>query len=184
MLSDEVLLERVSHGDAGAFAAFYDRHAGRILGLLSRLLGDRAAADDVLQEVFVQVWSQARQFDSSRGGPVLWLVMIARSRARDWWRRNGRLTDTLRDLGDAYAATDDQSGELERSESADLTRQALAQLPEEQRSAIRLAFYQGLTHVEIADRQRVALGTVKTRIRLGIRKLRGILGSRMRAVAS
>ncbi len=184
VLSDQTLLERLSHGDAGAFSAFYDRHASRILGLLVRLLGNRTSAEDVLQEVFVQVWSQAGTYDPQRGSPVLWLVMIARSRARDWWRRHSRLGEAALELGDVPESAASRGGDLEQSESAELARQALALLPDEQRTAIRLAFFQGLTHVQIADLQRIALGTVKTRIRLGIRKLREIFENRLRAVAS
>ncbi len=176
--TDETLLARAGEGDRAAFAAFYDRHAARALGLLVKLLCDRAAAEDVLQETFLQVWSRAAQFDMSRGSPLVWLLMIARSRAADYRRRRTVPQGVIPDS--TTAEVESPHGAVERSELRSRTHGALESLPSDQRIAIRLAFYEGLTHVEIAQKQELALGTVKTRIRLGMRRLRELLGTRYR----
>ena len=183
--SDVELLGRIAAGDRAAFAEFYDRHCGRILGLLIRLLRQRPEAEDVLQECFFQVWSQAGRYEAQRSAPTAWLVLIARSRALDCLRRRRRSDATCSaDAAAPAVAAEDSGGDLEREEGAHLTSRALAQLPEEQRGAIRLAFYNGLTHEQIAESQHVPLGTVKTRIRRGIMRLREILSQEQKAVAS
>jgi RNA polymerase sigma-70 factor (ECF subfamily) len=175
-------LVRIAAGDRAAFGVFYDRHAARVCGLLTRLLGRRPEADDVLQETFWQVWTRAGGYDPQRSGPLVWLIMIARSRALDCLRRGGRRIPAP--APGPTLAPDQGAEAVERDEDARQAGAALEQLPEEQRTVIRLAFYDGLTHTQIADAQSLALGTVKTRIRLGMRRLREILTSPERAVAS
>lgn len=172
--SDPVLLARIAVGDRCAFAEFYDRYAARIYGLLIKLLKNSREADDVLQEAFWQVWTRATQFDARRGSPLAWLVLIARSRCLDQLRRGSRQRVNVAEF-DEPSTTLDLAEDLHRDEVAARARQAIAALPEEQRIAIQLAFYGGYTHQEIAEQLNAALGTIKTRIRLGMQKLREAL---------
>jgi RNA polymerase sigma-70 factor (ECF subfamily) len=177
--SDAELLHHVASGDRTAFAEFYDRHAGRVLGLLRAMLRAPADADDVLQETFAQVWARAAQYDPARSSAAAWLVLIARSRARDYQRRHRRIVSPPPE-GAAPAV---QHGDLERRESAGLARSALDRLPAEQRAAVALSFFRGLTHEEIARVQSLPLGTVKTRIRLGMQRLRELLQQKYKEVS-
>lgn len=171
-LSDGELMNRLKAGDQSAFAELYDRTSARVFGLLIRILGHRAAAEDVLQETFWQVWSRASQYNARRSSPLAWLVLIARSRARDHLRRLGRTTSTGQGHGDVVP---EPSAEIEKRESTQLAVDSLTRLPDEQRHAIRLAFYGGLTYEQIARQQEVPLGTVKTRIRRGMHRMRQML---------
>jgi RNA polymerase sigma-70 factor (ECF subfamily) len=170
---DHELLEAIKAGDRQAFAALYDRHAPRLLGLLARWLGDCGEAEDALQETFWHVWRRAEQYDPTRSPPIVWLQLIGRSRALDRLRRRRPEADPA--AGARVAVPDDPAAALVADESSRQVREALALLPEEQRSAILLAFYGGLTHEQVAAHQAAPLGTVKTRIRLGMRRLRQLL---------
>lgn len=172
-VSDEILVEQMARGERDAFAAFYDRHARHTLGLLARLVRERAAAEDLLQETYWQVWRNAARYDPARGSPQVWLAVIARSRARDYHRRQRAAASAEAD----GAPTDnaDPALQSQKRESANLAQRALAALPAEQQGPIRLSFYGGLTHEEICARTGVPLGTVKTRIRLGMQRLRELL---------
>jgi RNA polymerase sigma-70 factor (ECF subfamily) len=173
MMSDQILLCRIASGDTHAFVQFYDRHAPRLLGALMKWLGHRGDAEDVLQEIFLQVWCRASQYNASRSPAEVWLFVIARSRALDYLRRlpPGRLPSmTLEEVtrGDALCI-------LESREAIQQVRKALAMLPEEQRSAITLAFYEGMTYDQVARLQAIPLGTAKTRIRTGMKRMRELL---------
>jgi RNA polymerase sigma-70 factor, ECF subfamily len=172
-IADVELLKAVARGDEQALAQLYDRYRGILFGLLVRILNSREEAEDVLQEVFLQVWRQAADFDEKRGKPFTWLVTLARSRG----------IDRLRSLGArdrvAQASTREASEEVSdaaidtfRSEQRELVTSALAQLPEEQKSPLVLAYFDGLTQSEIAAKLGAPLGTVKTRMRAGMIKLR------------
>lgn len=169
---DRRLLARISEGDKGAFETFFDRHAPRINGLIITLLRGGADADDVLQETFEQVWRQAGSYTSSRGTPTVWLSMIARSRARDALRRVkrlGRWSAEPIEVAEQEAGTTptpDEAAETHETRARVLA--ALHRLPEEQSRPIKLAFFQGLTHEEIATCLGLPLGTAKTRIRRGL----------------
>lgn len=174
--SDAILLARIASGDKNAFAAFYDRHASRIYGLALKLLRESREADDVLQDIFWQVWTRADQFDPSRGTALAWLVLLARSRCLDALRRNARRRlSPLHDDHDEPASQTEFVDGVEQAELAANARQAMALLPEDQRLAIHMAFFSGLSHQEIAQELGAALGTIKTRIRLGMQKLRETL---------
>jgi len=172
-------LRRVVSGDQGAAAVLYDRHARPLYSLILRILGDETEAEDVLQEVFVQAFRQAGRYDASRGVVAAWLLMMARSRAIDRLRaRRSRVegrTGELQVLNDVPDAQPDVASALLDEERTRLVREALAELPLLQRMAIELAYYEGLSHTEIAERLEQPLGTVKTRIRLGLLKLRDVL---------
>lgn len=177
---DLELVLGIARRESDAFAAFYDRHAPRVMALLCRMLGQRAEAEDALQETFWQVWRQAGRHDPARGSPVAWVVQIARSRAVDRLRRaraRGRHeAGPVEDLKDRLPASGRAGDEvLLAHESEQAVRRRLGGLPPEQQEAIRLAFFDGLTHHEISDRLQTPLGTIKTRIRLGMRKLREAL---------
>ncbi len=164
------LLRRIATArDPAAFAAFYDRYAARVYGLLLKLLRNRTDADDVLQETFFQVWNRAGCFDPARSIPEGWILMLARSRALDRLRK--RPTTSVAAIPETSVVAEPGS-DLLREEAATALRLALADLPPEQREPIRLAFLDGRTHEQIARALEQPLGTVKTRIRQGMLKLR------------
>lgn len=180
-LADRAALGRMARGDEGGLAELYDRHARLVFSLALRILQNRADAEDVVQEVFAQVWTQARRYEGARGSVAGWMLMMARSRAIDRLRaRRARpestgqtpATQNVADLAptqDVLLLSNEEVGKL---------RQALDALPEVQRTALELAYYEGLTHAEIAERLSEPLGTVKTRIRQAVIKLRESLTSR------
>jgi RNA polymerase sigma-70 factor (ECF subfamily) len=170
--TDLDLLTAVAAGDADAFGAFYDRHAPRVLGFVRRLVADDGDAEDVLQETFWQVWRRSGDFDAVRGTPLAWLVLIARSRALDRLRRTKKGATPL---PEDSLKSPDTPGYVELAETREQVDAALARIPGEQADAIRLAFYGGLTHEQVAQRLQAPLGTVKTRIRLGLQRLRSLL---------
>ena len=180
-LSDDQLLSRISKGDRDAFSTFYDQHASRVLGFLVRLLRDRTEAEDVLQATFLQVWRTAARFEAARGTPAGWLRMIARSRALDALRRRrpGASTDGVPEP----QAPDQAATTAEQDEVSGRVEQALAQLPPNQGQALRLAFYAGLTHAQVAGRMNVPLGTAKTWIRRGMVQMKSILDRRQEVSA-
>lgn len=159
-------------------AAFFDRHGALVNGFLSRMIGRGADVDDLLQETFWHVWKTAQQFDGGRSSPKTWLILIARSRALDFLRKKARsvLTQPL-ETADTRTSPDGVLEDQERQSSAKSACLALENLPIEQRRAIQWAFFNGYTHTQIAEVEGVPLGTVKTRIRLGMIRLRDILGS-------
>jgi len=171
--SNQQLLTGIAAGDQQAFAEFYDRHSPRVYGLLLKWLGGRAEAEDVLQEVFWQVWCKAGQYDAQRSPPEAWLYLLARSRSTDFLRQHR--PEAALPAGQEPAGLDDPSQVVELDELTGQVRHALARLPEEQRSAVVLTFYAGLTNEQVARYQGIPLGTAKTRIRLGMERLRCLL---------
>ena len=179
------LITRIAAGDRDAFSRFYDLLAPTAFGLIRRVLRDPEAAAEVLQEVFWQVWREAPQYDPARGSPEAWLVMRAKTRAIDRLRSIRRRDRTfVAPVDESVARSSDEPAENPAvvAEDRSLVQTALAQLPEPQRRVIELAFYDGLTQSEIAIRLGEPLGTVKTRARLGLERLRGALrGERVSA---
>ncbi len=177
-------------GDERAAATLYDRHAGLVLALALRITSDRGDAEDVVVESFAQAWEQAARYDATRSAVVSWLANIARSRALDLVRARGRREQRVAADSTVVESTatpvegDDVLSQLEQAERDARVAGALAVLPEPQRAAIELAFYEGLSHAEIADRIATPLGTVKTRIRMGMQKLRELLAPDMTPEAS
>jgi RNA polymerase sigma-70 factor (ECF subfamily) len=172
--SDAALLTQARAGDAGAFATVYDRHAAAAYGLARRMLHDRAAAQDVVQDAFLGLW-RTDGYDPERGSVRTFLLGIVRNRAIDLLRKSGRRSvrehsdDTLVLLLSAPERTD---VEVDERETQRILRGALAKLPERQQRALDLAFFGGLTHAEIALQLDEPIGTIKSRIRLGLEKLR------------
>lgn len=175
------LMGRIATGDREAFAELFDLHGPVVLGVLTRSLGDRAEAEEVLQETFLQVWTQARRYSPERASPRGWLLMIGRSRALDRVRsrRSSRAREEAVEIDRRHTggAGSEPLGtaRLEAAERATEVSGALATLPEEQRRCIELAYYEGLTQSQIAERLGAPLGTVKSRLLLGMRKLREAL---------
>lgn len=176
---DRACLSRLSSGDGDAAASLYDRHARAIYALVLRILDDEGDAEDVVQEVFAQAWRQAARYDASRGAVGAWLLVMARTRAIDRLRarraRSGPQMVDDRAIEEMPSGAADAASEVIDAEQARHVRRALGELPLLQRLAIELAYYEGLTQREIADRLEEPLGTVKTRIRLGLLKLRETL---------
>lgn len=177
------LLRAVAGGDQKAFAQLYDAYSSILFGLLLRILHSRPEAEDVLQEVFLQVWQQASNYKAERGRPFTWLVTLARSRAIDRLRLNESRERTANVVATSVDATDEAADAVEetfRSEQSDIVRRALEAIPEDQRRTLLLAYFGGLTQTEIADELREPLGTIKTRMRSGMRKLRELLSEKAR----
>lgn len=175
------LLARIARGDREAFGEFYDAYASLAFGLIRRILRDREAAEEVLQEVFWQIWRDAATFDPRRGGPEAWLVMRAKTRAIDKLRSIRRKEQTfVAPVDEGTASGADPRAEDPAVAAADrtLVEGALARLPDAQQRVIALAFFGGLTQSEIAARLGEPIGTVKTRTRLGLERLRGLLADR------
>jgi RNA polymerase sigma-70 factor (ECF subfamily) len=178
---DRRLLDLVSRGDETALGALFDRYAGMLHGLALRITTDRADADEAVLDTFHQVWRDAARFRSERGSAAAWLTMMCRSRALDLVRSRGRRD---RAVGRAATAAPDEAPAMgrapeiqdaERGERRRLVATALDELSPPQRQAIELAFFEGLSHSEIAEQLGEPLGTIKTRVRLGMQKLRDAL---------
>lgn len=164
-------MERVRARDAGAFEALYDRYHRLVYGVALRVLGEQPSAEDVTQAIFMKLWTDPQSFTA--GNFNAWIVRVARNRALDALRARGARPHE--ELPEALPAEDALEDTALAEIDAGAVRHALAQLPEEQRSLIELGFFGGVTHHEIARSTGVPLGTVKTRIRSGLRRLRTTL---------
>lgn len=172
-ISDADLLASIGTGEENALIKLYDRHRRILFGLIIRILRNQTEAEDVLQEVFVQIWQQAGAFDSSRGKAVTWLATIARSRAIDRLRFLGSRERTVQQAAaQTIELASDAFEDAIGSRRSKLVRAALQELPEEQRKLLLMAYFEGHSQSEIAERTKTPLGTVKTRIRDGMMKLR------------
>ncbi|HEX9457520.1 MAG TPA: sigma-70 family RNA polymerase sigma factor [Thermoanaerobaculia bacterium] len=172
------LLPAVAHGDLTAFEQLYDRHSSTLYALLLRILANPDDAQEVLQETFVKAWTNAKMFDAVRGSDVAWLISIARSRGIDRLRsrriRGDREDEAGRELSSSFGFVEKRTGadDAIQSEERRAVRGALAELPEAQRAALALAYFEGLSQSEIAEKLGEPLGTIKTRMQLGMKKLR------------
>jgi RNA polymerase sigma-70 factor (ECF subfamily) len=177
---DAELMHRIAAGDAAALSELYDLSSRYVYGICLKVLRNPADAEEVALDVYTQAWRQAARFDAGRGEPLAWLLILARSRAIDRLRARGGVRrheedfDPVRDL--ASTGIDPESGSALAQRAANV-RAALACLPAEQREVIELAYFQGLTHTEIAEKLAQPLGTAKSRIRLALQHLRQTLGS-------
>jgi RNA polymerase sigma-70 factor (ECF subfamily) len=170
------LLARVARGDDSAFGAVYDRLAGPVLGTVRRVVRDPDLSEEVMQEVLLEVWRTAGRYDPQAGSPAAWVMMLAHRRAVD--RVRAEQSSTRREQRAAVATVDyDQVSDLvETSLEHERVRRCLGSLTDLQREAVTLAYYQGYTYREVADLLGVAVGTVKTRMRDGLIRLRDCLG--------
>jgi RNA polymerase sigma-70 factor (ECF subfamily) len=156
-------------GDQSAMAEIYDRYSSIVYAVALRVLGDTGAAEDVLQEVFLQLWRNPSAFNSARGSLAAWLAVITRNRAIDALRRRRPETD-IEDV--IVSVAPDLAGQADRSRAAEKVRGVLRAMPTAQRSALEMAYFEGMSHSEIASKTGEPLGTIKTRIRAGLMALR------------
>ena len=173
-LADEDLLRHAADGVQAAIAVLFDRHQGSMYGLALKITADPAAAQDVLQDAFLGIWRNASRFDASRASARSWMFAIAHHRAIDAVRRRRPTAELEPDAGSLPPAlvAPDIWGEVRQRLDAETVRRALERLSPLQREAIELAYFGGLTQTEIAERTGAALGTVKSRVRLGLLALR------------
>jgi RNA polymerase sigma-70 factor (ECF subfamily) len=180
-IADDQLVARIAQGDASALEQLYDRYVRQCFGLALRMLGDSAVAEEVVQEVFLKLWTNPGSYSTQKGKFVSWLLSLIHHRCIDELRKKSR-TDVALEEGDtASVLNTEPDPDLEPAdqvwvmEQQRAVRQALAQIPENQRQVLELAYYRGLSHSEIATKLGQPLGTVKTRIRLGMNSLRQLL---------
>jgi RNA polymerase sigma-70 factor (ECF subfamily) len=166
---DAALVARLRAGDETAMADLYDRYSAIVYGVALRVLADTTAAEDVLQEVFLQLWRNPRKFDADRGRLAPWLAVIARNRAIDILRKRPHEED-IDEVPISTGVNLEDSARLR--ETVERVRNAMGQLPQEQRKALEMAFFEGMTHTEIARKTGDPLGTVKTRIRSALMAVR------------
>ena len=180
-VSDDQLVSRVAGGDASALEKLYDRYVRQCFGLALRILGDPSLAEEVVQEVFLKLWSQPDRYSAEKGQFVSWLLSLVHHRSIDELRKRSRTEVTLGDSGTGSLLDTEPDPELDPGEQVGLIEQqrtvraALAGIPPDQRRVLELAYYGGLSQSEIAARLKQPLGTVKTRMRAGLRHLRTAL---------
>lgn len=178
-VTDSALIERMMAADESALSVLYDRYSAMLFGMLMRILNDRQAAEEVLQDLFLQLWRNAGRFDAGRGSLPAWLMVIGRNRAIS--RLRGRrdrevLEEEEGDFASTFASPQNIEDEAARAQLARSVATALEKLPAEQRQAIELAYFEGMTQSEIAAKTATPLGTVKTRVRTAMQTLRQVLG--------
>jgi RNA polymerase sigma-70 factor, ECF subfamily len=179
LLADEELISLVAHSDASAFAILYDRHARAAYSLAYRMMGEKHAAEDLLQDALLKVWRGATSYRSERASVRTWILSIVHNRAIDQLRSTASRRRTQERV-EAEAPSSQPSeafSEVWRNTQRDQVREALGTLPQEQLKIVELAYYSGYTHVEISEMLGVPLGTVKGRMRLGLKKIRDYFDS-------
>ena len=166
---DTALVSAIRAGDQAAMAALYDRYSSIVYSVALRVLGDTGAAEDLVQDIFMQLWRNPGSYDSSRGSLGAWLAVISRNRAIDGLRRRRPESD-VEDV--IVSVTPDLASEADRARAAEKVRGLLRGMPVAQRAALEMAYFEGMTHTEIAAKTGEPLGTIKTRIRAGLTALR------------
>src|SRR3954447_10462605 len=177
-LADEELLPLMARGDARAFEAIYERHGGAAYSLAYRMTGSRSAAEDVTQEAFLSLWRSGAHYDRGRGSVRTWVLGIVHHRAIDALRRtsvHARRRADDETAAERLEAPDRVEEDVARSDEAKIVRNAMEILPADQLKVIELAYFGGFTHVEIAEMLDSPVGTVKGRMRLGLKKMREAL---------
>jgi RNA polymerase sigma-70 factor, ECF subfamily len=167
------MVTAIKSGNPGAVTELYDRYSALVYAVALRVLGDTGAAEDILQEVFLQLWRNPSAFDAARGSLGAWLAVITRNRAIDSLRKRRPQTD-FEDV--VLSVAPDLASEADRQRAAEKVRGVLATMPAPQRSALEMAYFEGMSHTEIAEKTGEPLGTIKTRIRAGLMALRKALG--------
>ena len=168
-------MRQIADGNRAAFAQFYDRHSTLMFSVACKILSDTSEAEDVLQEVFVQIWEKAKSFDPKLGKASSWAAILVRNKAIDRLRASQRRTRLAEDAEAEFVLPDSSESANDAAyghEKAKLIQSAIGSLPEEQRRAIELAYFSGLTQNEISEKLGEPLGTIKARIRRGLLKLR------------
>jgi len=166
---DGALITAVRSGNQDAMAELYDRYSSVVYAVALRVLCDAAAAEDVLQEIFMQLWRNPGAFDASRGNLAAWLAVIARNRAVDFLRKRRPRIEISEML---VSVEPDLAAAADRARATEKVRAALKEMPSQQRTALELAYFEGYSHSEIAEKTKEPLGTIKTRIRTGLMLLR------------
>ncbi len=184
VLADEDLISLVEEGDAEAFAALYDRHSRAAFSLAYRMMGERQAAEDLAQDSFLKIWRGAGSYRAERGSVRTWILSIVHNRGIDQLRSlaSRRRTQDRVEASAARSQPSEAFAEAWRNSQRDQVREALSTLPPEQLKILELAYFSGYTHVEIADLLGLPLGTVKGRMRLGLKKIKDFFDSRDVAV--
>jgi RNA polymerase sigma-70 factor, ECF subfamily len=177
--ADEALMRRILDGDEAALGALYDRYGSLVYSVANRILRDTGAAEEVLQDIFHQIWRTAARFDFEHGSLPAWLLVIARNRSIDRLRRRGLPTteDPAEPASMALRTDFNLEAAAAQNQMMAQVRKALEALPETQRHAMELAYFEGLTQTEIASRTGDPLGTVKTRLRTAVASLKKALGA-------
>jgi RNA polymerase sigma-70 factor, ECF subfamily len=179
VLADEELMQLVRQGETRAFELVFDRHSGAAFSLAYRMCGRQAMAEDIVQEAFMSLWRSGARYDASRGSVRTWVLSVVRNRAIDLFRREGAkggLELGEEGVAERMPAPELTDTEVERRDEARQIRKALGKLPPDQRQVIELAFFGGFTHSQIASMLELPSGTVKGRMRLGLTKMRLVLG--------
>jgi RNA polymerase sigma-70 factor (ECF subfamily) len=175
----KTLIERMTRGDQAALGEFYDKTSGLVFGLCQRIVRDPAAAEEITLDVFMQAWNQAAVYDASRGTPEAWLLVIARSRALDHLRSartsKARQVESIDEICSEPAAVADVTAGAAATDRRRIVSQALERVSKEEREVLGYAFFSGMSHSEISSHLKQPLGTVKSRIRSGLTKLRRTL---------
>jgi RNA polymerase sigma-70 factor, ECF subfamily len=184
ILADEDLISLVEAADAEAFATLYDRHSRAAFSLAYRMMGERQAAEDLAQDAFLKVWRSASSYRAERGSVRTWILSIVHNRGIDQLRSQAsrRRTQNKIEASAPRSQPSEAFAETWRNSQRDQVREALNTLPPEQLTILELAYFSGYTHVEISDLLRLPLGTVKGRMRLGLKKIRDYFESRDAAV--
>ena len=173
---DAALVHRLLQRDVRAFEQLYDRHSRIVYGLVLRILQQAATAEEVVQDIFLQLWRNASQYDTTRGPFVPWLLTLARNRALDHLRLKGerqrRREDQTEELPPVFISAPDFEGRIDQKRRAARVRDLMASLQPQQKRALELAYFEGLSHSEIASKLQEPLGTVKSWIRNGLLKLK------------
>ena len=169
------VLHAVARGDRPALATLYRRTSAKLFGICVHLLGSESEAEEVLQEIYITVWQKAGRFDEARASPITWLAVIARNKSVDRLRLRRLATTDLGDAADVADGSDSALEVLQKQEQSDRLADCLKQLEERQQAMIRAAFLDGASYPELAKREAMALGTIKSRIRRGLLRLRGCL---------
>jgi RNA polymerase sigma-70 factor (ECF subfamily) len=178
-LADEDVMQLVRRGDAGAFEVIYERHSAAAFSLAYRMMGTRAGAEDVTQDAFLSLWRSGARYDRARGSVRTWVLGIVHHRAIDALRRatvHDRRRASDEGIEERFEARERTDVEAARREEAGTVRGALSSLPADQSQVIELAYFGGFTHTEIADMLDAPVGTVKGRMRLGLKKMKAQLG--------
>lgn len=175
-INEKELLPKIAHKDEEAFSELYNRFSQVVYNLSYRVVKNTSDAEEVVQKVFIQIWNKAENYDSNRGAVSTWIMNITRSRAIDKIRSNKKNKTTI-SMDDTFLQFISPKGFIieDASEKREIIKNALAEIPSEQKTVVETIYFEGFTHSEAADHLDIPIGTVKTRLRLGILKLKDLI---------